>query len=237
MADKTSMELRIKGLEKSMGTMVKAFKELKAGMEALKEKVNKNQEEEIQELIKTQEMLNDMAVTNCEAIKRIDIEIEKHQKQFDYNMDEVNKALIKEKKCKYFDKGYCKYKSECKFAHSEEICKPYLEGRKCKENACKDRHPKVCKWWLKGGCRRTDCAYLHVTLVHDDDEQNKAHKYFPCYSCKNCFDDRTCVVPYMVQNGTIFLCLNCDSWIQKKDRIMIPGWSLFGQNGDLRRDI
>ena len=97
MADKSSMELRIKGLEKSMGTMVKAFKELKAGMEALKEKLNKNQEEEIQELIKTQEMLNDMAVTNCEAIKRIDIKMEKHQKH--YNKDEVNKATIKEKKC------------------------------------------------------------------------------------------------------------------------------------------
>ena len=97
MADKSSMELRIKGLEKSMGTMVKAFKELKAGMEALKEKVNKNQEEEIQELIKTQEMLNDMAVTNCEAIKRIDIEIEKHQKQFDYKWMKSIKLLLKRK--------------------------------------------------------------------------------------------------------------------------------------------
>ena len=129
-------------------------------------------------------------------------------------MDEVNKAAIKEKKCKYFDKGYCKYKLECKFAHSGEICKTHLEGRKCKENSCKDRHPKVCKWWMKGGCRRTDCEYLHVTLIHDDDKQNEAHKYFPCYGCKNCFDDRTCVV----QNGTIFLCHNCDSRIHSKGR-------------------
>ena len=236
MADKSSMELRIKGLEKSMGTMVKAFKELKAGMDALEKKVNKNQEEEIQELIKTQKVLNDMAVTNSEAIKRIDSEIEKHQKQFDNNKD-VDGTAMKEKKCKYFNKGYCKFKIKCKFAHSEEICKTYLEGRKCEEAACKDRHPKVCKWWLKGGCKREDCAYLHVTLVHDDGEQTKAHKYYPCYSCKNCFDDRTCVMQYMVQNGTIFLCLNCDGWIQEKDRIMTPGWSLLDQNGDLRRDI
>jgi chaperonin cofactor prefoldin len=39
MAEKRSLELRIKGLEKSMGTMVKAFKELKAGMEDLEKKV------------------------------------------------------------------------------------------------------------------------------------------------------------------------------------------------------
>ena len=41
MADKSSMELRIKGLEKSMGTMVKAFKELNAGMEASEKKEQK----------------------------------------------------------------------------------------------------------------------------------------------------------------------------------------------------
>jgi chaperonin cofactor prefoldin len=41
MAEKSSLELRIKGLEKSMGTIVKAFKELKAGMEASEKKVLK----------------------------------------------------------------------------------------------------------------------------------------------------------------------------------------------------
>ena len=42
------MELKIKGFEKSMGTMWKVFKELKASMNALEKQVNKNHEKEIQ---------------------------------------------------------------------------------------------------------------------------------------------------------------------------------------------
>ena len=42
MADKVDIEERIKSLKKSMGTMVKTFKELKAGMDALEKKINRN---------------------------------------------------------------------------------------------------------------------------------------------------------------------------------------------------
>ena len=173
--------------------MVKAFKELKA----LEKKVNKNHEEEIH------------------AIKRIDIEIEKLERKVDSKKEEGNDRGIRErKKCKFFNRGYCRYKSECKFAHPGEICKIYLEEKKCNDKTCADRHPKVCKWWLEGKCRRNDCEYLHVTLVRDDDKPYEAHKFFPCYGCKNCYDDKTCVVQYIVQNRTIFLCLNCDGWIK-----------------------
>ena len=235
MADKVAMELKIKGLEKSMGTMVKMFKEFKASMDALEKKVNKNHEEEIQELVKTQKMLNDLVVTNSEAIKRIDVEIEGLDKES--KKKEVNDRDIKEKRCKFFNRGYCRYKLECRFAHPGEVCKMYLEGKRCNDKSCSDRHPKVCKWWLQGKCRRNYCEYLHVTLVLDDDKRKDAHKFFPCYGCKNWYDDKTCVVQYMVQNTTLYLCLNCDSWIQMKDKILTPGWSLFDQHGNLRKDV
>ena len=45
------MELQIKGLEKNMGTIVKALKDIKAGLTALEEKVNKSQNEEIQHIV------------------------------------------------------------------------------------------------------------------------------------------------------------------------------------------
>ena len=93
MADKVSMELKIKGFEKSMGTMLKVFKELKARMDALEKQVNKNHEEEIQELIKTQKML---VVTNSEAIKRIYFEIERLEKES--TKKQVNDRNIKEKR-------------------------------------------------------------------------------------------------------------------------------------------
>ena len=138
-----------------MGTIVKAFKEFKVSMDVLEKKVNKHHEEEIQELIKTQKMLNDIVVSNSEAIKNIDIEIKRIENEKDASKVESEKEVdnnkaIKAKKCKYFNRGYCKYKIECRFVHPREICKIYLEGKKGDDKNCKDRHPKVCKWWLQG---------------------------------------------------------------------------------------
>ena len=68
---------------------------------------------------------------------------------------EKKKVENMKKKCKYFNKGHCKIKSDCKFSHPNEICQIYLAGEKCDQKSCNNRHPKVCKW-LQGrsGCRR-----------------------------------------------------------------------------------
>ena len=81
--------------------------------------------------------------------------------------------------CRYFNRGYCKYKLECRFVHSQNICEKHLKSGKCGDKSCNYRHPKECKWFGKSvGCRRdTDCEYLHVTPAHDDDK---------CYKCEGC---------------------------------------------------
>ena len=145
---------------------------------------------------------------------------------------------MKQKKCKYFNKGRCKYVKRCRNSHPTEICSTYLGGGKCDQSSCQDRHPKICKWWLgRSGCRRNDCNYLHVTLAHDDDQQKKAHTIFPCAGCKSRYDDQSCVVQHIVNDTTFLLCLNCDDWIQHKDMIITPGWTLFDGNGALRYDV
>ena len=73
------MELQIKGLEKNMGTIVKALKDIKAGLTALEEKVNKSQNEEIQHLVESQTRLEEVIIENSNAIKRIDEEILKFE--------------------------------------------------------------------------------------------------------------------------------------------------------------
>jgi vacuolar-type H+-ATPase subunit I/STV1 len=201
MAEKVSLDMQIKRLEKNMGTIVKAFKELKVSMDALEKKVNKHQEEEIQELIKTQKVLNDIVLSNSEEIKQVDIKIKQLENKNEatkvYSKEDTDDTrAIKAKKCKYYNRGYCKSKFKCKFVHHRESCKIYLEGKSCDDKNCKDRHSKVCKWWLQGGCRGRNCDNLHVTLVHDDDKQKDAYKNFPCHGCKNCYDDRTCVVQH-----------------------------------------
>ena len=105
MMDKIPLELQIKGLEKNMGTIVKALKDLKASFTALEEKVNKSQNEEIQHLVESQKMLEKVIVENSNAIKRIDdeilkFEIDKAEAAIKGDNKEVEK---KDKKCKYYN--------------------------------------------------------------------------------------------------------------------------------------
>ena len=183
-----------------------------------------------------QKMLEDLLKANSEGIKKIDTDIIRIQNENSANQKKAEeKSKERVKKCKYFNSGHCKYKVECKFSHPSEICQVYLEGGKC-EKLCENRHPKVCKWFQgKSGCRRADCDYLHVTLAHDDGQQDKAHKFFPCAGCKNSYDDMSCVVRHEENNGGFNLCLNCDGWIKNKEMVLTPGWSIFYQNGHLRR--
>ena len=80
-------------------------------------------------------------------------------------------------------------------------------------------------------------TFADVTLVSDDRKTNNAHEDLSCFSCKNNYNDRTCVVEHVVEHMRVYLCLNCDGWIQEKQNIMNPGWSLYDNFGQLRRDI
>ena len=93
-------------LEKNMSIIVKSFKELKVCMD----------------------------VSNAEAIKQINIEFKRLEKKneaakVDSKKDEDDTRCIKAKKCKYFNRCYCKYKFKCKFVHPGESYKIYLEGK------------------------------------------------------------------------------------------------------------
>ena len=233
-----SLELQVKALEKGMGVMVKALKEIKASMTKLEEKVDKTKNAEILEIINTQKNVEEMISANSDAIEIIDNEISKFQDdkvKADSDKHDDVETVKEVKKCKYFNKGHCKYKIACRFSHPREVCELYLRGVKCYNKSCKSRHPKVCKWWQEIECRRQDCSYLHVTLACDDDKGENAHKNYPCSGCRNGFDDKSCVVQHKIYNTSLFLCLNCDGWIQQKEQIILPGWSLFDQFGNLRR--
>ena len=68
-------------------------------------------------------------------------------------------------KCRYFNRGYCKYGSKCRFFHSQEICDEFVEEGICNKVGFTKRHPKHCRYWTGNpeGCSRSDsCQYLHV---------------------------------------------------------------------------
>ena len=118
MAGEKSLEIQVRTLERGMGTIVKAFQELKDSVKALEEKVDKTQTEEEKEIMKNQKMLGGLLKANSEAIKKIDTDIIRIQNENSANQkkaEENSKERVK--KCKYFNSGHCKYEVECKFLY------------------------------------------------------------------------------------------------------------------------
>ena len=57
-------------------------------------------------------------------------------------------------RCKYYNSGFCKLKSECQFRHPTTIC----IKSSCENKGCLSRHPKPCCY--KDQCRkRSICVY------------------------------------------------------------------------------
>ena len=85
--------------------------------------------------------------------------------------DDIEKDCVevvrkpKRKKCRYFDKGFCKFTTKCRYIHPQNICNSYRSIERCDQSDCPNRHPKVCKWVeCSKGCIRENCAYLHCVL-------------------------------------------------------------------------
>ena len=78
---------------------------------------------------------------------------------------ESETETIPRRKCRYFNRGYCKYKENCKYSHASKICEEYLKDGICVLDRCADRHPKHCRYWSSDpeGCRYKSCQYLHVS--------------------------------------------------------------------------
>ena len=152
----------------------------------------------------------------------------------------------KPKKCRYFDRGYCKYKTKCRFTHMLGLCSQYLQIGKCERKECDQRHPKSCKW-DKGNsaCKRgIDCMYLHGNTAGEEadnyyhHEQNgNAGQQFKCVGCKHSWEERKNVKSHIILNMEVFFCLNCDDWIQEKAAVFNDGWTMFDETGALRYDI
>ena len=160
-------------------------------------------------------------------------------------MDQSEKdvEMVKEyklTKCRYFDKGFCKYRRKCRYSHPEKTCEQYIKYGQCSEQSCPHRHPKQCKFWQsnQNRCKRNlKCDFLHVTMANENDK-NEAHKStYKCVSCKNVWEDKNCVVKHVINGHETFFCLNCEDWVQFKTNVYDPNWTLFDKEGYLRINI
>ena len=199
-------------------------------------------------LMEKQRAVDEALAANSAAINEIEEEmkmlIKKPHKRGSPDGNEDYNIERKIHKCRYYDRGHCKYKRGCKYFHPRDICKYYLDNGKCMEKSCVDRHPKVCKFWSKSkaGCKRGQaCDFIHVTLAqHDDVKENSeifSEHVFQCVGCKSSWDERKFVVQHNISNQIINFCLNCNDWIKDKSKVLEANWTMFDDKGDLRYDV
>jgi hypothetical protein len=103
-------------------------------VDALEKRVPIEENKEIKDIMEEQKAVDKVMVAYTDAIKQIEREIKQiiknkcdtktnkaGDKPDEEAKDTVNKA--KRKKCRYFDKGFCKYNNKCRFLHPDNICK------------------------------------------------------------------------------------------------------------------
>ena len=79
------------------------------------------------------------------------------------NFQEEDQMVKERRRCKWWNRGFCKEKDWWTFYHPSGDCHANLQGR-CSSKGCNTlRHRKVCKFFLtEEGCLREEmCAYLH----------------------------------------------------------------------------
>ena len=74
---KLSMEAEVKTLQKHMGAALMTIKSLKDTIKDLEKRMFERENEELKEILETRKVIEEVLAANAEAIKRIEIEIEK----------------------------------------------------------------------------------------------------------------------------------------------------------------
>ena len=101
--------------------------------------------------------------------------------------EEEPKAKDK-RRCKWWNRGFCRDKVKCSFRHPIGDCQDHLQGG-CTTRGCITlRHRKVCKFLkTETGCLRgEECEYLHVQeneLVEKRVDKEKENKFDTKKTC------------------------------------------------------
>ena len=53
------------------------------------------------------------------------------------------------RRCRYYNRGYCKFGKKCNFFHSVSVCEMFVQKGICSKLGCPSRHPKDCRHWTR----------------------------------------------------------------------------------------
>ena len=96
-------------------------------------------------------------------------------------VEDVQKDRGEEKtekrRCKWWNRGFCREKEKCPFLHPKEDCQDHMQGR-CILRGCTLRHRRECKFFSsKAGCIRGEmCAYIHKKTTEEKDTVEDSEK-------------------------------------------------------------
>ena len=161
----------------------------------------KNEEVKIADNISVLEAEHDVI---ADRIKVIDESLE----AINTNIDELkNKPVVihvtdvrketenDKKQCRFDNLGYCRENNDCPFYHADSVCPLYLSKVICWKRECRDRHPKLCRYYDE--CfRGSSCRYLHQSHACQPCQTFSVTSYF-CEFCTQSFcqqctiDDKT----------------------------------------------
>ena len=107
--------------------------------------------------VEKKEIIHELSET-CIKIKQAEIELQLKEdflKTYGTLEQVIDKVSIKppmeitatNKKCRYYNRGYCKKQDAYKFDHPPSICQTFLKHEQCQLRQCQERHPKNCRYW------------------------------------------------------------------------------------------
>jgi hypothetical protein len=225
---------------------MKTLKEMRANINELQEKRIKQHDDDIMEILASKKLIEKTFASHTKVIGTIEMEIQRMESERgrvdnvrtdtdkkEETQDELEK--FKKTKCRYFDKGFCRYRNKCRYFHPQKTCEEYLRSSKCDHLNCEDRHPEACKYWKSTNkCKRNEnCDFLHATFAKGDD----GIMAYKCVSCKNSWNDKNCVVKYSINGRETFFCLNCEDWVKIKTKVYDANWTLYDESGNLKVDV
>ena len=120
-------------------------------------------------------------------------------------------------KCRYFNRGFCKFGVDCAFYHPKDDCEHFMAGNHCTNSTCSKRHRQVCKFWeSKKGCiRKTDCQYLHENAKTAKSATRHVFRE-KCDACRFYCHNKDSVIVHKIKKHTFQLCLHCDHTIKNQ---------------------
>ena len=124
--NKISLEEQMKTLQKHFTAIVATVKDLKGTVNDLAKKVEARKKEEIDEILQTQKVIEEMIDCNAKAIKCMEEEFRKETKGKEVleeakdKEDKKKKDMKIQKICRYYNRGYCKFKVSADFLTSRK---------------------------------------------------------------------------------------------------------------------